>query len=309
MQFQFITENPTFQKIMHKIFYAFQRIGFDFLPRSFYSSIPDVYHLHNRKEWRRQRNMTFIKGADIQEQSSCLREWCIQFSEEQKDLYQSTIDEVGYTGYGPIESDILYCFIRANKPKTIIQIGAGFTTQVILRAAHISGYRPRIVCVDPYPSKHLLKLAEENEIEILPVRAQELADSFFNQLGPGDFLFIDSTHTVSIDSEVNNIILEVLPNLSSGCHVHFHDIFLPYDYSPHILNTCFFWQESVLLHAFLTQNESYKINVCSSMLHYFSPATIKDIFKHYKPASLIDGLANEPLYSVHFPSATYIYKV
>jgi hypothetical protein len=306
--FQFITDSPIFHKAMHKVFSIFQKIGIDVLPRSFYSSIPNIAHLKTSREWRKKRNLAYLPGSDMRKQVETLSNWSLPFCEEQKNLFQTIINEVGYVGYGPIESDILYCFIRANKPKKIIQIGAGFTTEVILKAAALSDYQPQVLCIDPFPSQHLLRLAALGKIELLKIRAQELSKDFFDQLGAGDLLFIDSTHTVAIDSEVNTIILEVLPRLAKGCHVHFHDIYIPYDYNPHILNSIFFWQESVLLSAFLTSNESCKINVCSSQMHYEAPEELKKIFKHYNPANLEDGLAVEPLYVTHFPSSMYLIK-
>ena len=53
---------------------------------------------------------------------------------------------------------------------------------------------------------------------------------FFSQLGPGDVLFIDSSHTVKIGGDVNYLFLEVLPRLKPGVIVHVHDIFFPFDY-------------------------------------------------------------------------------
>jgi len=45
-------------------------------------------------------------------------------------------------------------------------------------------------------------------------------------------LFVDSTHIVKIGSEVNRVVLDALPLLAPGVAVHFHDVFLPWDY-PH----------------------------------------------------------------------------
>ncbi len=52
---------------------------------------------------------------------------------------------------------------------------------------------------------------------------------------PGDILFVDTTHTVKLGSDVNFIILDVLPRLAPGVIVHFHDIFLPFEYPRHLV--------------------------------------------------------------------------
>ena len=50
-------------------------------------------------------------------------------------------------------------------------------------------------------------------------------------------LFVDATHTVKPGSEVNRIILDVLPRLDAGVFVHFHDIYFPYDYQRGLLSS------------------------------------------------------------------------
>ena len=52
-------------------------------------------------------------------------------------------------------------------------------------------------------------------------------------LGPGDILFIDSSHQLKPGSDVDFILNAVLPLPAAGVRVHFHDIFLPDDYPEH----------------------------------------------------------------------------
>src|SRR5207249_4543131 len=110
-------------------------------------------------------------------------------------------------------------------------------------------YDPNLVCIDPYPTQYLKSAATEGRISLIAKKAQEVDLSTFTDLQHGDLLFVDSTHTVKPGSEVNHIILEVLPRLRTGCYVHFHDIYFPYDYQTSLLNTVFFSGESALLHA------------------------------------------------------------
>ncbi|MCU1237860.1 MAG: methyltransferase family protein, partial [Candidatus Solibacter sp.] len=67
------------------------------------------------------------------------------------------------------------------------------------------------------------------------------------------------THAVRAGSDVNRIVLEVLPLIPSGFFVQFHDIYFPYDYQSSVLTTLFFSGESTLLHAFLIDNRRYSI--------------------------------------------------
>jgi hypothetical protein len=52
---------------------------------------------------------------------------------------------------------------------------------------------------------------------------------YFTQLQAIDIVFIDSNHVVKSGSEVNYIVLEILPIIPKGVLVHFHDIYLPYE--------------------------------------------------------------------------------
>ena len=54
--------------------------------------------------------------------------------------------------------------------------------------------------------------------------------SFFDQLGDGDILLIDSSEVSKAGSDVNYLFFEVLPRLRPGVVVHIHDIFLPDEY-------------------------------------------------------------------------------
>ncbi len=93
-----------------------------------------------------------------------------------------------------------------------------------------------------------------------PLRAQDIPGEVFASLQAGDVLFVDTTHTVKIDSDVNRIVLDVLPALAPGVIVHVHDIFLPYEY-PRVFaeRSGLHWAEQYLLQAFLAGNRDYEV--------------------------------------------------
>jgi len=95
---------------------------------------------------------------------------------------------------------------------------------------------------------------------------------FFSQLGSGDILFIDSSHTVKIGGDVNYLFLEVLPRLKPGVIVHVHDIFFPFDYRRDwVLDELRFWTEQYLLQTFLSFNSEFEVLISNSYLsHYYS---------------------------------------
>jgi hypothetical protein len=122
----------------------------------------------------------------------------------------------------------------------------------------------------------------------------------------GDLLFVDSTHAMRPGSEVNRIVLDVLPRLPPGASVHFHDIYFPYDYQSTVLRTLFFGGESTLLHAFLIHNRRYSIAVSLSMLHHACPEQMQLWLPNYRPAAMHYGLHEGGAAPGHFPSATYL---
>ena len=57
-----------------------------------------------------------------------------------------------------------------------------------------------------------------------------------------------------------HILLEVLPRLAPGVYVHFHDIFLPYEYPREwVVTKRRAWAEQYMLHAFLAYNREFEV--------------------------------------------------
>jgi hypothetical protein len=294
---------------LHRLFVLGQRFGWDVLPRHFYSAIPNVRELQRSESWKRPSSMTGVAGADIESQLSFLRACCLPPLPKrlkQGGIYEHACRENGQPGYGPVEADFLYCFITTKRPNRIVQVGCGVSTAVILLAAKEANYRPEIICVEPFPTEYLTRIARQKLIELISKPAQEVDSEVFTSLDVGDLLFVDSSHAMRPGSEVNRIILEGLPRLVSGTYVHFHDIYFPYDYQSSVLTTLFFAGESTLLHAFLIENRRFSVAVSLSMLHHACPHQLQSLLTNYRPASMHYGLHTAEKRSGHFPSATYL---
>jgi predicted O-methyltransferase YrrM len=292
--------------LLRQIFEWGQRLGFDVLPRHFYSEIPDIRHLRQDRNWRRPFDMTGVRGT-LEEQIEFVAECTQSYAARLADfpvlshaLKMNGSDE----GYGEIEAEFLYCFVRRQRPKLIIQIGCGVSTAVCLLAARDEGYKPRIVCVEPYPTQFLQDAHQSGEIELVREKAQDVDVEFFRQLGAGDLFFVDSSHTLGPGGEVSRIVLGILPRLSAGTYVHFHDIWFPYDYCPHVLSAdLFFLHETPLLYAFLCMNERYRIAASLSQLFHQRREELQGCFPRMVPARFQDGLMVEP---GHHPSSIYL---
>lgn len=86
-----------------------------------------------------------------------------------------------------------------------------------------------IRCIEPYPPAFLTS-PPDGIAEMITSRVQGVPLALFSNLTIDDVVFIDSSHVSKTGSDVNHLMFEVLPRLPIGVHVHFHDIFLPFDY-------------------------------------------------------------------------------
>ncbi len=287
-----------------------QRAGVDVLPRHFYSQIPDIEGLRSEDHWKRAYTMVGVDGTEPDSQVRFLRSVCPpELSAELLDLnvYADACARNGAVGYGPIEADFLYCFARTLQPRRVVQVGAGVATAVLLRASEDGGFPLEIVCVDPYPTEFLRDAARAKTVRLIAAKAETVDLQLLTNLRDGDLLFVDSTHTVKVGSDVNRIILEVLPRLDKGVYVHFHDVLFPYDYSPGVLDDeLFFWNETVLLHAFLIANDRYTLRAALSMVHYARPGILRELLPNYEPRIHVDGLRSSATDEGHFPSSAYL---
>jgi hypothetical protein len=190
---------------------------------------------------------------------------------------------------------------RSVRPRKIVQVGCGVSTALILNAsAELPDYSPEVVCVEPYPTDFLKRADQAGQIRLVAEKAQSVAIEELTRLGENGFLFVDSTHAVKPGSEVNRLILAVLPRLESGSWGHFHDIYFPYDYQRGILDDeLFFSNESALLHAFLIDNAKFTIRTSLSMLHHADPARLAKSLPNYRPSGNDHGLRAS---DGHFPA-------
>lgn len=166
----------------------------------------------------------------------------------------------GKAPYSTVEAELLYGLIRSTRPSQIIEIGSGHTTLLIAEAIRAEAdYAPTFECIEPYRPGYLQELPPEvTAFNDTPL--QSIPITRFQELQAGDILFIDSSHVAKYGSDVVYEVTALLPKLKSGVLVHFHDIFLPYEYPTDWLkNAKFFWNEQYMLSALVQDNPRYKI--------------------------------------------------
>ncbi len=264
------------------------------LPVHFYSPIPDIDDLRSRNVWNKRSELT---GVDFQPeaQRKLLLKLGAQFGAECNWPAKGNpgagvfFTENNSFSFGCAAST--HCMIRWLRPKRVIEVGSGNSSLIIkealLRNVAEGGNRPEYTVIDPYPSA-ATKTALAGVAVIEDSRVELVAPLFFDQLGEGDVLFIDSGHTVRIGGDVNFLYLNVLPRLAPSVVVHIHDIPMPYEYPEvYATNPKFrqFWTESYLLQAFLSHNTSFEVLMGMYFLQRDFLEEFQKSFIHFNPAA------------------------
>ncbi|MDF9410282.1 class I SAM-dependent methyltransferase [Brevibacillus laterosporus] len=152
-----------------------------------------------------------------------------------------------------IDGAAIYTFLAKHKPARYVEVGSGNSTKFARRAIRDLHLPTKIISIDPQPRAEIDSLCDEvirQTLETIPMQ-------FFQQLEPGDILFIDSSHRSFTNSDVTVAFVEILPILTPGVIVQVHDIFLPYDYPHEYMNL--FYSEQYLLASYLLGGSKLKL--------------------------------------------------
>lgn len=172
--------------------------------------------------------------------------------------------------YEAVDAELLYAMVRRVKPRRIIELGSGYTSLLIGAACRRNageGATAEHLAYDPHPRPAIVGDGPPGPTKLVPQSASDVPVETFAELEAGDILFVDTTHTVKLGSDVNFVVLDVLPVLKPGVIVHFHDIFLPLEYPREWFERMgYYWSEQYLLQAFLAFNTAYEVLLPASAL-------------------------------------------
>jgi len=249
-----------------RFFKSAEGMGFHLLPNHFYSPVPTVSELP-ASIWKTRMDLEWIGAVDAQLAlvARCLR-WAQELIATAK--LPAAADgryRFSETSFPPLDAVVYYGVLREFKPTRVLEIGSGASTQIAAQAA-LSGDAMQVECIDPFPNA-LVRRGLKGLTRLIDKRVQDVPFEKFDSLRENDILFIDSSHVSKIGSDVNYLVLRVLPRLSPGVLVHFHDIFLPYEYPrPWIQDLRYFWNEQYLVQAFLAFNDQFQVLISNSLL-------------------------------------------
>ena len=252
-------------------------------PGHFYSPIPSL------DEIRRDESRIFggaprhVAGVELHEteQLQLLREFVAYYGDMPFQGQKSGGLRYYYENpnYSYSDAILLHCMIRHLRPKRIIEVGSGFSSCMTLDTNDLFfAGSIRTTFIEPYPEllMSLLKDTDSSNARVIRSRLQDVDLAEFESLQANDILFIDSTHVSKIASDVNRIFFDILPRLSSGVHVHVHDIFFPFEYPKEWVYEGRAWNEAYILRAFLQYNCAFRVVLMNTYMELFHEAFFRE---------------------------------
>jgi hypothetical protein len=250
----------------------------------FYSPLPVKERLlANKARWYRPSRLQGV-SLDLDEMKALWRTLNARFAREYDVL--PPYDEVMSLGLGVgftrADARTLYYMMRHLKPRRYIEVGSGVSTHYtdLARAANSAeGAWTEITCIDPYPYPALQRLGG---VRIIAEEVQDVPLDEFRSLGAGDVLFIDSSHAAKIDSDVNFLMMEVVPALARDVYVHIHDVPFPYNFPfpPELYifpkQWPMYWNEPVVVQAFLQFNNAFHVVLSLSYVQFHDGQLIRE---------------------------------
>jgi hypothetical protein len=239
------------------------RLGFDLLERHYYSPVPDIDGIPDRA-WEDSSALGGLRFDPRTQLALLERElapYLGEFAPPRESSGRQGDFHLDNNTYESVDAETLYAMVRRHTPRRVIELGSGSSSLVIGEALSRNADQSkqcRYEIFDPYPNPDL-EVALTRFATTTRLGATEVPLSTFEQLAAGDILFVDTTHTVKTGSDVNYIVLDVLPALRAGVLVHFHDIFLPWEYPRRWVEGGRYWAEQYLLQAFLAFNDSWQV--------------------------------------------------
>jgi predicted O-methyltransferase YrrM len=253
----------------NKLYKEAEKIGIHIQRPHFYSPLPILSQLPEYiwdKKWNEGIDWNDSEGLRLIQR-------LIKYSSEYNYIIDSNqYDIINQNSFTHLDSALYYAIIRHFKPDRIIEVGAGYST-IIATLACSKNTCGEIVAVEPYPTELLKNSIARSTIAVQLVQkpVQIIPAAVFKQLHENDILFIDSTHVSKIGSDVNYLLLEVLPQLEKGVLIHIHDIFLPLELPRDWIERLhLFWNEQYLVHALLIGSRDFEILIgnCYMVLHH-----------------------------------------
>ncbi|HWF20226.1 MAG TPA: class I SAM-dependent methyltransferase [Verrucomicrobiae bacterium] len=207
------------------------RVGYTVYPQVFYNPFPEPQQVDLVK-LKKKRNLPGV-NFNMDETNRLMGEFLKSAAEIQgfiKNRPANTL-KIWDDTYPVCDSAILYAMLRHLKPRNYIEVGCGWSSRcsaAALERNQLEGHPCNASFIEPYPPPHLIEVKLPGEF--LKQKIEQTPLEFFLRLEAGDVLFIDTSHVIKTQNDVEYEFIQILPALKSGVIVHIHDICSPYDY-------------------------------------------------------------------------------
>lgn len=244
-----------------------------FLPENCYSPLVDRKELMHRNHiiWPDKHENT-IADVELNEETQKKTLSIIEKKYSEGIAFCNNLTNKRFTFNNPYfsiaDGIILHALLLYVKPKKIIEIGAGYSTcfiQEIKNSTLENSFDYTVI--EPNTEVYNSLVKNITDITLHKQTVQSMPLDVFKTLEAGDILYLDTSHIVKTDSEVNYILFNILPVLNKGVIIHFDDVYYPFEYTKELIDKGYSWNENYFLRAFLMNNNKYKIILFTDYLN------------------------------------------
>jgi predicted O-methyltransferase YrrM len=256
--------------------------GYNLIERTFYSPVPDMQTV----DLARVRARRELPGLDLNLAGAEATLARLTPASRELDALPSQktegapfwFDNASFTDF---DAAVLYTMLRDLKPRRYIEVGCGYSSLVSAAALQKNiqeGHHCRMTYIDPEPRLDLRDRLKFAELQLLPIQRVPLAT--FQELEPGDVLFIDTSHVLKLQGDVEYELVHMIPSLRVGVWIHIHDIFTPYDYPEDWLTKKerFTGNEQYALECLLSGGDRFRVELPLYCLWQEKREVLKKIF-------------------------------
>lgn len=237
---------------------VFERSGYYLVPHHYYAPLPTPAQINN-SDYDLDKFPLPKQSLPADDELKLGLEGALDYVDEFREMIRSGEFSNDNNFYSNLDAFYYYATIRRYKPGQIVEIGSGYSTKIALAALSMNG-SGSITCIEPNVTPVLRGLS--GNLRIIESDVQSVGLSIWEELSRNDICFIDSSHVARLDSDVLLEVFKILPALARGVRVHFHDIFIPYEYPPFwVKDRRWFWNEQYLLYALLVGDAGHRYTV------------------------------------------------
>jgi len=277
------------------------RRGYELVRDDYYSPLPDIGELPASVLNEEQRPTRLDLGLERSE-LLLTRDLAPLIPDLRASAPESLIPGFSLSNgtYESADAETLYAMVRLLSPSTIVELGSGASSHIISAARATLDAPSKHIIHDPFPFS-ATQMGPVPDATISETPTQLLSPDDLSILGPGDLLFIDTTHTVKTGGDCARLYLDLLPSVAPGVFVHIHDVFTPFDYPRHwVVDLGRAWAEQYLLEAFLLFNDDFRVVLPVHALSRLKPEAV---------AAVIPSFRSDAFSPAVFPAAFWLVRL